>query len=52
VIHPQTGFCLPLMNHLVQQRVLDLRPRMPIEMATADADFSGPASLEIDRELA
>jgi hypothetical protein len=40
------------MHHLVQHRVLHLRPGMPGEMPPAQADFIGPASLEIDRELA
>jgi hypothetical protein len=40
------------MHHLVQQRVLYLRPRMPGNVPPADRNLIWPASLPIYRELA
>ena len=40
VVERMSGFILPLMHHLVQQRVQRLLPAMPPEMADADRDLA------------
>src|SRR5438093_5388393 len=52
MIHPQPGLRLPLMDHLVEHRVLDFQPRMPEEMAPADRDLDRSLGPEIHAQLA
>jgi hypothetical protein len=43
MIDPKPGLGLPLVNHLVQHRVLDLGPGMSCDVPAADGDFQGLA---------
>jgi hypothetical protein len=52
MIHSQPRLGLPLVHHLMQQGVLDLGPRVPIEVSPAHTDFFCPASHKVHRELA
>jgi hypothetical protein len=51
VVHWQARFRLPLVHHLVQHRVLDLSPRMPIEVSPAQSDLCSAARLRVHRKL-
>ena len=52
MIHRQAGLRLPLVHHLVQQRVLHLGPRVPRDVATADRDLDRLPGAEVHAELA
>ena len=52
VIHTQARLRLPLMDHLVQHRMLHFRPGMAGEMAAADGDLDRPSGSEIHAQLA
>jgi hypothetical protein len=52
VIDSQPPLRLPLVHHLVQQRVLDLSPRVPGDVPPAEADLCRTTGLEVHRELA
>ena len=52
MIHPQARLRLPLMDHLVQHRMLHFRPGMAGEMAAADGDLDRPSGSEIHAQLA
>jgi hypothetical protein len=51
MIDPKPGLSLPLVNHLVQQRVLDLVPPMPRDMASAQGKLDRSTGANIHREL-
>jgi len=51
VVYTEPSFRLPLVHHLVQERVLYLRPGMPGDVSAADDDLVGAAGLEINLEL-
>jgi hypothetical protein len=47
----QPGFRLPLVHHLVQQRVLDFCPTMPSDMLSAERELDRPTGPDIHGEL-
>src|SRR3954447_26055992 len=49
VVDLQAGLRLPLVHHLVQQRVLDLGPVMSPEVSPTDPDFLGLPVLVYDQ---
>jgi hypothetical protein len=51
VIYAQSALRLPLVHHLVQQRVLDLGPGMTSEMPATDSDLQRPARPNLNRQL-
>ena len=51
MVDRKTGLRLPLMHHLVQNRVLDFRPRVAQDMTPADGDLGGPTGAEVYRQL-
>ena len=51
MIDPKPGLGLPLMDHLVQQGVLHLGPRVPCEMAPADGDAKRAAGADLHCQL-
>ena len=51
MIHSQACLCLPLVNHFMQHGVLNLGPRMPVDVSPADPDLGWPSSFGIDRKL-
>jgi hypothetical protein len=51
MVDRKTGLRLPLMHHLVQNRVLDFRPRVAKDMTPADGDLGGPTGCEVYRQL-
>jgi hypothetical protein len=52
VVDLQFGLGLPLVHHLVQQRVLDLSPTVPGDMLPAQGELERPTGPDIHRELA
>ena len=52
VIHRDAGLRLPLMHHLVQQRVLHLGPAMAGDVATTDGDLDRPPGPDLHAQLA
>jgi hypothetical protein len=51
VIQRQTILNLPLMDHLVQYRVLNFAPGMMAKVSPADGDLPRLTGTEVDREL-
>ena len=51
MIDANPGLGLPLMYHLVQQRVLDLLPCVPRDVTTADGDIERAAGPDLDCQL-
>lgn len=51
VIYGDAGLRLPLMHHLVQQRVLHLGPGVARDVATADGDLQRPPGSDIHAQL-
>ena len=52
MIDPESALRLPLVHHLVQHGVLDLRPRMTGQVPPADCDLQRLAGPDIHRQLA
>src|SRR4051812_9041153 len=52
VVDPQSGLRLPLVYHLVQQRVLHLGPTMPGNMSATDGQLDRASGADVHRELA
>ena len=51
MIHGQTGLRLPLVHHLVEERVLDFGPRMPCDVASADGDLDRLPGPDVHAQL-
>ena len=52
MIDRQSTLRLPLMDHLVQHRVLDFRPRMAVDVAPAERNLRCLSGFTVDRKLA
>jgi len=52
VVDLVSGFGLPLMDHLVEQCVLHLRPRVPLQMSAAHRNLNHLVAVRMDRHLA
>jgi hypothetical protein len=51
MVDPQTGLRLPLVHHLVQQRVLNFDPIVPLDMPPAERELEGPAGSDVNGQL-
>ena len=52
MIHREAGFGLPLMHHLVEQRLPHTGPAVPLEVTPADTDRDGLAGAPVQPKLA